>query len=103
MKLMNQITCPSCGTVLAADAPHGLCPRCLLAAGIPLLTLPPSGGSEPSAAKPMLRSVRSYDLLEELGQGGMGVVFKARHRTLNRIVALKMLLLGRWTNPRFVE
>jgi serine/threonine protein kinase len=90
--------CPKCEADLAADAPKGLCPRCLMAAGL--------GDDFAAAARPTIPvkaileeeiggRIDRYKILQKLGEGGCGMVYMAEQTDpVRRRVALKVIKLG---------
>jgi len=92
---MNELPrCPKCDCQLPSDAPAGLCPKCLVKAGFesqpapprepePTLRNPVRSGFEPPSIGDLVGRFPQLEILELIGMGGMGAVYKARQRSLD--------------------
>jgi TolB-like protein/predicted Zn-dependent protease/predicted Ser/Thr protein kinase len=125
--------CRKCGAKIFSDAPEGMCTRCVLKIALAMTPEVSVAGVDSSAvaakvddagranklagndvpltadsrktahAAELLGELGDYELLEEVGRGGQGVVFRAHQKSLNRTVALKVIGLGHWATEAHLK
>lgn len=96
--------CSQCGSMIPPDAPQGLCPKCVLG-GVATSTHVgvPADQYEAPPLDTIRRAFPQLEVVELIGKGGMGSVYKARQPNLDRFVALKLLWPKLGADPAFAE